>query len=76
MPDSAQGARATLKKQNCRPVVKKFSWAVLLILHMYHSPGVMEEFLIVGCMLIAHIHEGLYLAIFLKGAFCMFKCPS
>ena len=33
----------------------------LLILYMYHSPGAVEEFVIVGCMLIAHIHEGLYL---------------
>ena len=34
---------------------------------MYHSPGAVEEFVIVGCVPIAHIHESLY--IFLKGAF-------
>ena len=33
----------------------------LLILYMYHSPGAVEEFIIVGCMLIAHIYERLYL---------------
>ena len=42
----------------------------LLILYMYHSPGAVEEFLIVRCMLIAHIHEGLYLYV-KKDAFCL-----
>ena len=37
---------------------------------MYHSPGAVEEFLIVRCMLIAYIHEGLYLY-FKKDAFCL-----
>ena len=33
----------------------------LLILFMYHSPGAVEEFIILGCMFIAQIHKGLYL---------------
>ena len=36
----------------------------LLILYMYRSPGAVEEFIIVGCMLIAHIHKGLYLKVY------------
>ena len=32
----------------------------LLMLLMHHSSGAVEEFIIVGCMLIAHITEGLY----------------
>ena len=45
----------------------------LLILYMYHSPGAVEEFLILGCMLIAHIHEGLYLY-FKKDAYAYAFC--
>ena len=30
------------------------------LLILQYSPGVVEEFIIVWCMLIAHIHEGLY----------------
>ena len=29
------------------------------LLILQYSPGVVEEFIIVWCMLIAHIHEGL-----------------
>ena len=35
----------------------------LLIQYMYHNHSLeaVEEFIIVGCMLVAHIHEGLHL---------------
>ena len=44
------------------------------LLKMQYSPEAVEEFIIVWCMLIAHIHEGLYNCIdiricFLKSAF-------
>ena len=39
---------------------------------MYHSLGAVGEFIIVGCMLIAHIHEGLYLYFY---KVILFMCP-
>ena len=38
------------------------------LLILYYSPGPVEEFIIVWCMLIAHIHESLHLY-YLKSAF-------
>jgi len=34
---------------------------LLMILYMYRDPGAVEEFIIVWCMLIAHIYKDLYL---------------
>ena len=28
------------------------------MLYMYHNQGAIEKFIILGCMLVAHIHEG------------------
>ena len=44
------------------------------LLIVQYSPGAVAEFIIVWCMLIAHIHEGLY-RYFIKSAF-YFMCPS
>ena len=43
------------------------------LLIMQYSPGAVAEFITVWCMLIAHIHEGLY---FTKCAFYLRTCPS
>ena len=44
------------------------------LLIVQYSPGAVAEFIIVWCMLKAHIHEGLYWY-FIKSAF-YFTCPS
>ena len=56
-----------------RPVARKICWAVFLkkkwFLIVQYSLGAVEEFIIVWCILTAHIHEGLYWYIFLKSEF-------